>query len=281
MPIRRTIIHTDKLFPHQIDALGQIGCLEPRADYQLLLHELPVDTATLCAQLQCDVNTLPLEFEPARVRLLISDLDSTLISIETIDEIAAEVGLKDQVARITEKAMTGELDFIAALEERVGLLEGLPTAMLEKVFEHKMKPAIQPGATSTLVWLKQRNVVTAVVSGGFTFFTDRLQEILPIDHARACELEIKGGHLTGRLQGTIVDKHAKVEFLQELTRRLDIDPSQVVAIGDGANDVPMLERAGLGVAYHGHAIASRHADVRIDSGDWLELRHLLLDLQGS
>jgi len=277
MSIYRTVIHRYQLDDSQSKVLRSLGELEPRRDYHLLYHQTPLSSEDLSQTLECDVNTLPLDFDPSRVKLLLSDLDSTLIGIETIDEIAAELGLKAQVASITQRAMEGELDFSAALEERVALLEGLPASALETVFERKMKPAIQPGAAATLAWARQRKITTALVSGGFTFFTARLEKILPIDHARACTLEVRRGHLTGRLQGPIVDKHAKLDYLRELAGQLNIEANQVVAMGDGANDIPMLEEAGLGVAYHAHAIVRRHADARIDFEHWHALRHLLLD----
>lgn len=277
MPKYRTVIHRVHLDDCQTEFLRPLGELERRRDYHVLYHQSPLSSEDLSQTLECDVNTLPLNFDPSRVKLLLSDLDSTLIGIETIDEIAAELGLKEQVATITQRAMEGELDFSAALEERVALLEGLPATALETVFEHKMKPAIQPGAATTLHWARQRKITTAVVSGGFTFFTERLRKILAIDHARACTLEIRGGHLTGRLQGPIIDKFAKLDYLRELAKRLHIEANQVVAMGDGANDIPMLQQAGLGVAYHAHAIVRRHADARIDFDHWHALRHLLLD----
>lgn len=275
MPAYRTVIHRPHLPSQYRVRLAQLGRLETRPEYLLLQHEGPLELESLRRELACDINTLPPGFEPAKTRLLVTDLDSTLITIETIDEIAATLGLRDQVAAITSRAMAGELDFAAALKERVALLEGLPEAKLAQIFEERMKPALQPGAGATLTWLKQRGITTAVVSGGFTFFTERLQTLLPIDQSLACVLEIQAGRLTGRLKGPIVDKHAKAEFLTHLARRLGISSEQAVAVGDGANDILMLELAGLGVAYHGHAIARDHADALIDRGDWHDLRYLL------
>ncbi len=272
---RTTLIHTPTLTPAQEARLRALGALEARGDHFRLRHRAPLDTAALGAELGCDVNTLPPGFDPARVGLVVSDLDSTLIRIETIDELAAELGLKERVAAITARAMVGELDFAAALRERVALLEGLPMERLEQVFETRMLPAIQPGARQTLAWLQQRGIPFAVVSGGFTFFLERLRRHLPIADFRACRLEVVDGRLSGRVTPPIVDKHAKAEYLEALRRRLGLTPAQVVAVGDGANDVPMLRQAGLGVAYHGHPVARRHADARIDHGDWHTLRQLL------
>ncbi len=273
--IHRTVIHTHRLTPAQRQYFEERGRLESHRHHYCLHHPRPLALEPLRRRFRCDLNTLPPAFDPRRVRLVVSDLDSTLIAIETIDELAAEVGAKSQVAAITERAMAGELDFAAALRERVALLEGLPATRLAQVFEARMKPAIQPGAAETLAWLKRHGIVFAVVSGGFTFFTERLQKILPIDHALACRLEMKGGRLTGRVAEPIVDKDAKAAFLLDLARRMGLDPMETVALGDGANDVAMLQAAGLGIAYHGHTIAREHADACIDFGDWHALRQLL------
>ncbi|BCX88197.1 phosphoserine phosphatase [Methylomarinovum tepidoasis] len=272
---RTTLIHTDTLTPDQRARLQSLGSLTSRGDHFLLRHQTPLDPEALAGELGCDVNTLPPDFDPERVRLVVSDLDSTLIGIETIDELAAELDLKERVAAITERAMAGELDFTAALRERVALLEGLARERLEQVFATRMLPAIQPGARETLAWLKRKGITFAVVSGGFTFFLERLQRHLPIDDFRACRLEIRDGRLTGQVIPPVVDKHVKAAYVEELRRRLGLSPQQVVAVGDGANDVPMLRQAGLGIAYHGHPIARAHADVRIDYGDWHTLRQLL------
>jgi phosphoserine phosphatase len=276
LPNYRTVIHHPALPPEQRVKLNAFGQLQDRQEYLLLEHQAPLELEALRSELGCDVNTLPQEFTPEKARLLLTDLDSTLVAIETIDELAAMLGLRAQVAAITARAMAGELDFAQALRERVALLAGLPEAKLQEVFEARMKPALQPGARATLAWLKQRGLTVAVVSGGFTFFTERLKALLPIDYSLACTLEIRAGRLTGKLCGPIVDKDAKAHFLLHLAQKLGISPAQAIAVGDGANDVAMLERAGLGIAYHAHAIARAHADAVIDRGDWRDLRYLLL-----
>ncbi len=270
-----TIIHRAALPSGQRENLAKSGSIEQGNGYLLLRHRDPLDLENLRQTLGCDINTLPLDFDPSQVKLFVTDLDSTLVTTETIDELAAMLGLREQVSAITEKAMAGELDFAAALKERVSLLEGLPETVLAQVFAEKM--TLSPGAKETLVWLKQQGITIAVVSGGFTFFTDRLRQIHPIDAALACQLEIKQGRLTGRLTGTIVDKNIKAAFLQQMSKKLAISLHQAVAMGDGANDIPMLAMAGLGIAYHGHGITRHHADVLIDHGDWRDVRYLLLD----
>ncbi len=276
LPNYRTVIHRPDLPPEHRAKLAQAGQLQDRQEYLLLEHQAPLELEALRSELGCDVNTLPWEFAPEKARLLLTDLDSTLVAIETIDELAAMLNLRAQVAAITARAMAGELDFAEALRERVALLEGLPEAKLNEVFEARMKPALQPGAKTTLAWLKQRGFTIAVVSGGFTFFTERLKTLLPIDYSLACTLEIRAGQLTGRLCSQIIDKAAKAQFLLHLTQKLSISPEQAIAVGDGANDVAMLELAGLGIAYHAHAIARAHAHAVIDRGDWRDLRYLLL-----
>lgn len=270
----QTVIHQQCLSPDQIRLLAEAGNLEKRCHYHLLRHSEPIPLDDWRQSLGCDINTLPSHFDPGRVKLFVTDLDSTLVAIETIDEIADLLGLRTQVAAITEKAMAGELDFKAALEERVALLEGLPEEKLEQVYRLRMK--LNPGARDTLAWLKRQGIITALVSGGFTYFTDKLKQALPLDATLACQLEIKQGRLTGNLTGKIVDKYAKAEFVTDLAKKHGIEFEQIVAMGDGANDLSMLERAGLGVAYHGHEIVKQCADARIDHGDWRDVRWLLL-----
>lgn len=227
------------------------GALEERADHfriHVTRGPLPEQLAALRAALPCDVNLLPEGFSPAGVRLLITDMDSTLINIECIDEIADFAGLKPQVAAITEAAMRGELNFEQSLTRRVALLAGLDAAALEHVYEERLRP--NPGADLMLRGLKARGIRVALVSGGFTYFTERLRARLGLDYTRANTLEIVGGKLTGRVLGNIVGAEGKREFLLELCKENNISPVQVVAMGDGANDLLMMQAAGLSIAYH-------------------------------
>lgn len=183
-----------------------------------------------------------------RVRVVAMDMDSTLITIECIDEIADGLGLKPEVAAITERAMRGEIDFRESLTRRVALLDGLPVAALERVYVERL--ALSPGAERMLGGFRAVGARTLLVSGGFTFFTDRLKARLGLDETRSNVLEIAGGRLTGRLLGPIVDAAGKAEALAEMRARYAGDGGLVVAIGDGANDIPMLEAADVSVAYH-------------------------------
>ncbi|MCQ9327192.1 phosphoserine phosphatase SerB [Neisseria dentiae] len=200
----------------------------------------------------------------ADLGLIVSDMDSTLITIECVDEIAAGVGLKAQVAEITEQAMRGELDFEQSLRRRVALLEGLNEQVLQQVYEQILQ--LSPGAEYLLAECKKHGVAFLLVSGGFTFFTERLQQRLGFEYQHANVLEISNGLLTGKLTGRIIDARAKAELLAEYREKLGLATHQVVAMGDGANDIPMLLEAGTGIAYHAKPKAQQHADACINFG---------------
>jgi len=180
-------------------------------------------------------------------RLVVMDVDSTLIQAEVIDELAAAAGVRDACAAITHRAMNGELDFPAALKERVALLKGLPVSALDEVHA---RIAYTPGARSLVTVLKEMGYRIAILSGGFTFFTDRFQAELGLDYAFANVLEVADGHLTGQTVGPVVDGARKADLVREIAQREGIRLDQVIAIGDGANDLPMMGLAGLGVAFN-------------------------------
>lgn len=205
-------------------------------------------------------------------RLVVLDMDSTLIQIEVIDELARLAGVGEQVAAITERAMNGELDFQQALRERVSLLQGLPAEALEQVYREL---PFTPGAKNLIRILRKLGFRTAVISGGFDFFTDRLKDELGLDYAYANALEIADGLVTGKVAGAIVDGQRKAELLAEIADREGITLSQVIAIGDGANDLPMLGRAGLGIAFNAKARVREQADYHINQGSLDSILHLL------
>lgn len=200
----------------------------------------------------------------ADLGLIVSDMDSTLITIECIDEIAAGNGLKDQVAAITERSMAGELDFETSLRERVALLKGLPESVMDDVYLHVLQ--LTAGAEDLIAQCQQHHVKFMLVSGGFTFFTERLKQRLGLDYAYANQLEIISGKLTGQLTGRIIDAQAKADLLRQHALELDIPLNLTLAMGDGANDIPMIEAAGLGVAFHAKPKTRQHADICIDFG---------------
>ncbi len=210
----------------------------------------------------CEANELDCAFVPedrrlSDFKLFVTDMDSTLITIECIDEIADMQGLKAEVSMITEAAMRGEMDFRESLTRRVALLEGLPEEALARVFDERLQ--FNPGAEALIAGLKQAGIVTVLVSGGFTYFTNRLQKQLGFDYAVANELEIRGGKLTGRVKGDIVDGEAKRHTLQLVRRHHGFAPETVIAAGDGANDLPMLHEAGVGIAYHAKPVVRAQA----------------------
>lgn len=190
-------------------------------------------------------------------KLVAMDMDSTLITIECIDEIADMQGLKTEVAAITEAAMRGELDFRESLSRRVALLEGLPEEALARVFQERLR--LNPGAETLMAGLKQAGIVTVLVSGGFTYFTERLQKQLGFDYAVANQLEIRSGKLTGKVKGEVIDGEAKRHTLQLVRKHHGFTPESVIAAGDGANDLPMLSEAGIGIAYHAKPVVRKQA----------------------
>ena len=194
--------------------------------------------------------------------LVAMDMDSTLITIECIDEIADMQGLKPQVAAITEAAMRGELDFAESLTRRVALLAGLDAGALQRVYDERLR--ISPGGEAMLQAVQAAGLNTLLVSGGFTFFTERLQERLSLDFAHANVLEVANGKLTGRVLGGIVDAEEKMCTVQRVCRQLGIDPRQAIVMGDGANDLKMMGIGGLSVAFRAKPVVRAQASVALN-----------------
>lgn len=212
------------------------------------------------------------EAETRRKKLLIADMDSTMIGQECIDELAAEVGLKDRVATITARAMNGEIAFEPALRERVALLKGLPVSVIDEVIEKRI--TLTPGGRELIATMKAKGFYTALVSGGFTVFTSRIAAMLGFDENRANLLLDADGRLTGEVAEPILGKQAKVDALIEISERLGISPEEAMAVGDGANDLGMLHLSGAGVALHAKPAVAAEAKIRIDHGDLTALLYL-------
>ena len=210
-----------------------------------------------CAEQHVDCALVPDAQRLSHFGLAVMDMDSTLISIECIDEIADMMGIKPQIAEITEAAMRGELDFAASLRKRVSLLKGLPESALQRVIDERLQ--LNPGAREWIAACKANNIKTMVVSGGFTLFANHTQSLLGLDYAVANTLEIIDGKLTGHILGDIVDASRKAHELEKLRDALGLNVSQTIAIGDGANDLKMMSTAGVGVAYHAKPVVQAQA----------------------
>lgn len=238
------------------------GELNSNAQFAVIDTTSDIDLATLRGQYQFDLNVVPDGFDPQACELLITDMDSTLISIECIDEIADFINVKPQVAEITEAAMRGDIDFETSLTQRVALLKGLDVSALERVYEERLR--LNPGAEVMIKRLQQQNIKTALVSGGFTFFTDRLKERLGLDFTNANKLAVHNGKLVGEVEGDICGANAKAEFLISKCEELNISRSQIIAMGDGANDLMMMNEAGLSIAYHAKPKVQEQAHTRLN-----------------
>jgi len=199
---------------------------------------------------------------PREKKLLVADMDSTMIGQECIDELADYAGIKPQIAAITERAMQGELDFTAALRERVALLGGLNESAIGQCLVERVRP--NPGAATLVRTMRARGATTLLVSGGFTAFAEPVGAMIGFERVEANVLEAKGGRLTGAVSGRIVDAAFKARALVEARDRLGIEPAAVMAVGDGANDAPMVVAAGLGIAYRAKPALAEVADARLD-----------------
>ncbi|MBO6636101.1 phosphoserine phosphatase SerB [Parvibaculum sp.] len=218
------------------------------------------------------IDLAALSAEGRRKRLLIADMDSTIIEQECIDELAAELGIKPQIAEITERAMNGEIGFEPALRERVGLLKGLPLEALEKVYRDRI--TFMPGARELVATMRADGHACALVSGGFTFFTERVAHAVGFNTNQANRLIFVDGKLTGGVAEPILGRQAKLDALLRLRDELGLKPHETLAVGDGANDLAMIGEAGLGVAYRAKRVVAEAAGARIDHGDLTALLYL-------
>lgn len=230
--------------------------------YRLTEAQSHLEIASYCFEHQLDYGFVPRGRSLKDFGLVVMDMDSTLISIECIDEIADMQGLKPQVAAITEAAMRGEIDFAESLRRRVALLAGLDEHALQRVYDERLQ--LNPGAEIMLATLKEHGIKTLLVSGGFLFFTERLKPRLGLDYAHANTLEIINGKLTGKVLGNILDAQGKADWLVKIREELELKPEQVIAMGDGANDLKMMVQAGISIAYHAKPVVREQASYALN-----------------
>lgn len=252
---------------------GDAVWLDPGIAAEIALPALPPNRWDVWQGLQAQgVDLVVQQAAGRKKRLLIADMDSTMIQQECIDELADEAGVGAHVAGITARAMNGELDFEEALRERVGLLKGLPEDVIAQVIRDRI--TLMPGGKVLLATMKANGGHTALVSGGFTAFTAQIAKVLGFDENRANTLMIADGKLTGAVADPILGKAAKVQALEEISARLGMGPEQAIAVGDGANDLGMLGLAGTGVALHAKPSVQAQCNVRVNHGDLTALLYL-------
>lgn len=245
---------------------GDAVWLEPGVAAEFPLETMPLNRWEVWEGLQgLRVDLVVQPAEGRRKRVLLADMDSTMIRQECIDELADEAGVGARVAEITKAAMNGELDFEGALRERVGLLKGLPVAVIDRVIRDRI--TLMPGGPALVATMKANGAYAALVSGGFTAFTSRIAAVLGFDENRANTLNSNGDLLDGTVAEPILGRQAKVDALLDITERLSIPEAAVMAVGDGANDLGMLKRAGAGVALHAKPVVAAECDIRINHGD--------------
>jgi len=211
----------------------------------------------LCAKERLDFAFVPEDRRLANFKLLVTDMDSTLITIETIDELASLVGKKDQVAEITTQAMRGEIPYDESLRRRVAVLKGLDETAIDQVYAERVK--LSPGADKLIAGAKKAGIRIMLVSGGFTHVTEKLKAKLKLDYARANTLKVAGGKLTGEIEGTIVNADVKRDALIAVRNEMKIGKDAIIAIGDGANDLKFMAEAGVSVAYCAKPVVTRQA----------------------
>jgi len=250
----------------EVARLGGSSTIEKIAAHAWRIRKAaPADAiAPYCEDAHIDFAFMPEGRRFGDLRLLAMDMDSTLITIECIDELGELAGCKSEIAAITAQAMRGELDYPQSLRKRVGLLKNLQEAALTRVYEERLR--LTPGAQELLAACNKHGVKLLLVSGGFTFFTDRLKQRLGIDYTISNRLETKNGKLTGELIGEIVDADAKAAKFKAVMRELGASREQTVAIGDGANDLKMMAQAGVSIAYHAKPVVRAQASCAISWG---------------
>lgn len=279
MYIATLIAKPGTLDPAAVEALrnawggGALQWLAPDEAAEFALDAVPENRWQVWEDMQgLGVDLIVQAAEGRRKKMLLADMDSTMIQQECIDELADEAGVGARVKDITARAMNGELDFEGALTERVGLLKGLPVGIIDHVLQSRI--SYMPGGGALLATMKADGAYCALVSGGFTAFTERVAGELGFDENRANTLIVADGALTGEVGRPILGREAKVQALEEIAARLGISETEVIAVGDGANDLGMLHRAGAGVALHAKPSVAAECDIRVNHGDLTALLYV-------
>ncbi|CAN5807789.1 phosphoserine phosphatase SerB [soil metagenome] len=261
-------ITSEMALVQRIASLTRAENIIPVGPHAMRLERISCDKALQqqveaeCYVAQLDITITPANRKLNEFKLVAMDMDSTLITIECIDEIADMQGLKPQVSEITEAAMRGELEFAESLTRRVALLKGLDASALQKVYDERLQ--LSPGAEQMLATIQHAGMKTLLVSGGFTFFTDRMKTRLGLDYSHANVLEIANGKLTGKVVGGIVDATEKQRTVERVCSEMGISPGQAIVMGDGANDLKMMGIAGLSVAFRAKPVVRAQANVALN-----------------
>jgi len=227
-------------------------------------HGATIEAAARAALSGLAIDVIAQSARQRKKKLIVADMDSTIISGETLDELAAFAGLKEQISALTARAMNGEIGFVEALNTRVALLRGLDESSLDETL---CGLHLNPGARELIATMRHNGAYAALVSGGFTFFTERIRAQVGFDMALGNQLEIHDGRLTGEVIPPLVDKTTKLDVLIDLAAQRNLTPQETLSIGDGANDVAMLKAAGMGIAYHAHPVARKQARACLDHAD--------------
>lgn len=263
------------------DTLRQTGAritgqhwLHPHVACDVTFDDVAAEAARQALNQACDGAAFDVVIQPRdgrRKAMLIADMDATIVEGETLDELAEAAGLKDRIAAITARAMRGEIEFKAALRERVSMLEGLPVAALETTYR---RIRFSPGALTLVRTMRAAGAFTVLISGGFRFFVSRIAATAGFDAFECNDFEIDGDRLTGRVVEPVLDKDAKLATLRRFARERGIDLGATIATGDGANDLPMIKAAGLGVAYHAKPLVVAEAPAAVRHGDLTALLYM-------
>jgi len=269
--VLNVISENARFLAQDLRSLGEVTWLSRNYAFDIPFSGDPADARARASNVSgADVNVIPTANR--RKKLLVADMDSTIISCECLDELADIAGLKPRIAAITERAMRGEIEFEGALRERVGLLKGLSLEALGRTFTERVR--LNPGAKALTATMKARGARALLVSGGFTYFTERVAADAGFDDHQANVLLDDGQALLGTVREPILGREAKLAALEREAKALSIVPADVLAVGDGANDLDMIHRAGLGVAYHAKPVVAEAAAARIARGDLKSLLYL-------